>query len=422
MSPTRPEMSKRSCIVVGASHAGVNFAFNLRRSGWAGNIILYDKDPYIPYHRPPLSKNYLSLVDVGEDDLNPLKSVGSYADENIELNLGVSVLSVNRKRKTVCLDNGTERAYHKLVVAAGARPFVPDIEGLSSSEKSFYLRTATDVFKIHNALSLFHRPKVVIIGGGYIGLETAASLSKLGVEVTLIEREKRLLSRVTSPEMSTFFMNLHLSHGVSILCDKEVARIQEADNNVHVTCKDGSQYSADLVIIGVGIRVNTEIWEAAGLEIEKGIKIDQTCCTSDPDIYAIGDCSYQYNAKYGLYLRLESVQNAVDQAKVAAAAIMNQDLAYNAIPWFWSDQYDIKLQMVGISKGYDQIVIRKSTAEEQKFSVWYFKKNELTAVDSVNDARSYMLGMKILKDNKRIDMAKLEDPSTPLKPSTLFLD
>jgi 3-phenylpropionate/trans-cinnamate dioxygenase ferredoxin reductase subunit len=410
------------CVIVGASHAGVNLAFNLRRQGWEGEIVLYDRDPHLPYHRPPLSKEYLSKEEMSKDDLNPLKSAESYAQENIELQLGVKVLSLHRDTKTILLDNGTERKYNKLVIATGARPFVPPIEGLASNDSVFYLRTVTDVFKIRSALSQLTKPNVVIIGGGYIGLETAASLSKLGAKVTLIEREKRLLSRVTSPEMSTFFMDIHTTNGVSILTGQEVCSVQNMDGNALVTCKDGSTYPANMIIIGVGITVNTEIWEAAGIEIENGIKVNQACRTNDSNIYAIGDCTYHYSPKYSTYMRLESVQNAVDQAKVAAVAIVGQDVEYNAIPWFWSDQYDIKLQMVGISNGYDQIVIRKSPEVNNKFSVWYFKKKDLLAVDCVNDARSYMLGMKILKENKRIDLEILKNESIPLSPSTLFLD
>jgi 3-phenylpropionate/trans-cinnamate dioxygenase ferredoxin reductase subunit len=400
----------------------VNLAFNLRRQGWEGEIVLYDRDPHLPYHRPPLSKEYLSKEEMSKDDLNPLKSADSYAQENIELQLGVNVLSLHRDTKTILLDNGTERKYSKLVIAAGASPFVPPIAGLALNDSVFYLRTATDVFKIRATLSHLKKPNVVIIGGGYIGLETAASLAKLGAKVTLIEREKRLLSRVTSPEMSTFFMDIHTTNGVSILTGQEVFRVQNMDGNTLVTCKDGSTYPANMVIIGVGITVNTEVWEAAGIEIENGIKVDQTCRTNDSNIYAIGDCTCHYNPKYSTYMRLESVQNAVDQAKVAAVGIVGQDVQYNAIPWFWSDQYDIKLQMVGISNGYDQIVIRKSPEVNNKFSVWYFKKKDLLAVDCVNDARSYMLGMKILKENKRIDLEILKNESIPLSPSTLFLD
>lgn len=411
---------RQCCVIVGASHAGVNLAFNLRRQGWKGEIILYDQDSHLPYHRPPLSKEYLSKEEMCEEDLNPLKSVDSYSEENIELRLGVSVLSLHRDTKTIFLDNGTERKYIKLVIATGARPFIPPIEGLSSNDNVYYLRTAADVFKIRSALSDLQEPKVVIIGGGYIGLETAASLSKLGAKVTLIEREKRLLSRVTSPEMSAFFMDIHTAKGVSILTDQEVSKVENKDRNTLVHCKDGSTYSANMVIIGVGISVNTEVWEEAGIEIENGIKVNAACRTNDADIYAIGDCAFHYSPKYSTYMRLESVQNAVDQAKVAAAALMGNELEYNAIPWFWSDQYDIKLQMVGISNGYDQLVVRKSSEDEHKFSVWYFKNKNLIAVDSVNDARSYMLGMKILKENKRIDIKILMDESLSLKPSTLF--
>ncbi|WP_373400657.1 FAD-dependent oxidoreductase [Algoriphagus halophilus] len=204
-----------------------------------------------------------------------------------------------------------------------------------------------------------------MIGGGYIGLETAASLRKLGAKVTVLERESRVLARVTAPEMSSFFESLHAANGVSIHCNKQVISITEDGEKVQVICENGSSFPADLLVLGVGIQVNSELASAAGLQIENGIRVDETSCTNDPNIYAIGDCTDHFNPHYKRYLRLECVQNAVDQAKIAAGAICGKDVFYDAIPWFWSDQYEVKLQLVGLSAGYNEAVLRKNQS-------WFF--------------------------------------------------
>lgn len=411
--------SHQTCVVIGASHAGVNFAFALRREGWEGEIILFDADPELPYHRPPLSKTYLTSDDGIEKNL--LKSAESYEKENISLKLGMPVSSIDRKGKKIVLNHGVQQQYDILVLATGARPIIPPIPGIDKARNVFPLRTAADVNTIRNSVTTHSAQEVVVIGGGYIGLETAASLRKIGLDVTVLEREERVLQRVTAPKMSAFFQELHAENSVKILTGKHVIAI-ETDNALNeVVCADGTRYSADIVIVGVGIRVNLELAEETGLSIENGIQVDATAKTNDNAIYAIGDCTFHHNPHYDRYVRLESVQNAVDQAKIAAAAICGKQPIYDSIPWFWSDQYDIKLQMVGLSEGYDQVVVRKAPENRKSFSVWYFKGDRLLAVDAVNNAKAYVYGTKFIKSGQLVDKSKLANPEVEFKPTNLIV-
>ncbi|WP_405398719.1 NAD(P)/FAD-dependent oxidoreductase [Maribacter sp. Asnod2-G09] len=411
------ESSNKICVLIGASHAGVNFAFALRKEGWEGDIILFDRDPEFPYHRPPLSKAYLtSEVGTQQDLLFPKQN---YETDKITLKLGKTISSINRKEKSVTVSDGSVQKYDKLVLTTGARPFIPPIKGLNSAKNVFAMRTAEDALNIRKSLNKDHN-KVVIIGGGYIGLETAASLSKLGASVTVLEREERVLSRVTAPEMSIYFKELHQQHGVSVLSNKNVTSVDFNSYINEIQCDDGSSYKADIIIVGVGIKVNTELAEEAGLEIENGIKVDANCKTNDPNIYALGDCTFHYNPHYKKYIRLESVQNAVDQAKIAAKTICGEAVAYDSIPWFWSDQYDVKLQMVGLSQGYNQTIKRIETDRDNCQSVWYFKDDELLAVDAINNAKAYMLGTRFIQKNQKIDKNKLSDISIAITPTSFI--
>ncbi|MWW25319.1 NAD(P)/FAD-dependent oxidoreductase [Algibacter lectus] len=405
------------CIVIGASHAGVNFAFALRREGWEGEIILYDNDKEFPYHRPPLSKAYLTSEEGTEQSL--LFPKENYKTDNIVLKLGIAVNTINKEEKTITLANGSVQQYDKLVIATGARPFIPPIQGLDLAKNVFPMRTAEDAINIRKTINNSLTKRAVIIGGGYIGLETAASLKKLVANVVVLEREERVLARVTAPVMSDFFTQLHQNNGVKVLTSKNVISIENKDDHNVVVCDDGTKFHADLIVVGVGIKVNSELAQNAGIVIENGIKVDETAKTNDPDIYAIGDCTYHYNPHYKYYLRLESVQNAVDQAKAAAKAICEQEVVYDTIPWFWSDQFDVKLQIVGLSKGYNQIIIRQEEAENS-FSAWYFKDDELLAVDAVNFAKAYVLGTKFIKSKQKLDKSKISDLSIPFKPNSFL--
>lgn len=412
------QLKDQPCIIIGASHAGVNCAFALRREGWEGDILLIDADPHLPYHRPPLSKSFLTAeVNIEQIALRPAEA---YEKQSIERIIG-RVSTIDCSNKQITLVGGTSYKYHKLVLATGARALIPNIPGLQEAGRVYVLRTATDISNIRQALVNSTSKRVLVIGGGYIGLELAASLSKLGAKIQVLEREERILARVTAPEMSQFFVQLHQSNGVEVCTGKSVVSIHEEKDGVLATCEDGSEFRADLIVLGVGIKVNAELAAECGLAVENGIKVDVTTRTSDKHIYAIGDCSYHYNAYYQRDLRLESVQNAVDQAKVTAANICGKRTEYNSLPWFWSDQYDVKLQTVGLFNGHDVAVLREEAGKENCFSIWYFKEDRLLAVDAVNNAKAYVVGMKLLKERRAIDRSKLTDNTIPLKPALLVL-
>lgn len=404
------------CVIIGASHAGVNCAFALRREGYAGNVVLIDADPHLPYHRPPLSKSFLTQ----EDGLEKiaLRPAESYDKENIVRKTG-KVTAIDRQVKQIKLADGSTQSYDQLVIATGARPLIPTIPGIETTPNVFALRQVADIQQIRQALDASSSQRVLIIGGGYIGLELAASLTKLAAKVQVLEREDRILARVTAPAMSQFFHELHQLNGVAIHTRKNVVAIHPVQEGIRVECADASQFEADIIVLGVGIKVNVALAATCGLTIENGIQVDTTTRTSDQHIYAIGDCSYHYNAHYGRFVRLESVQNAVDQAKVAAANICGKETYYEAMPWFWSDQYDVKLQTVGLFNGYDEAVLRQEVDKHNCFSIWYFKANQLIAVDAVNNAKAYVVGMKLLKAKQTVDISKVANSTVPLKPALL---
>lgn len=408
----------QTCLIVGASHGGVACAYALRQEGWAGRIVLIDRDPELPYHRPPLSKGYLNGGGAPADYL--LRSADSYAQQRIELRLGEGVANVDPEQRRLRLDSGEELDYDQLVLATGARPFLPPLPGLADCPVAVPLRTLADVGSLRDALGGEATGKrAVVIGGGYIGLEVAASLRKLGVAVTVLEREGRLLARVTAPEMSAYFADLHARHGVDLRTGAEVTAISRDDGDWTVHCADGTAHPADLIVVGVGIRLNTELATAAGLDVDDGIVVDGACRTSDPHIYAIGDCTRHRNPFYGRQLRLESVQNAEEQGAVAAAALCGKPADYDAIPWFWSDQYDSKLQIVGLASGYDDIVLRRESTDPDRLSAWYFRGGDLIAVDAVNSPKAYVIGGKFIRARIPINRGALADTDQPLRPATL---
>ncbi|MEM7658192.1 MAG: FAD-dependent oxidoreductase [Bacteroidota bacterium] len=407
-----------TCVIVGASHGGVNAAFALRKAGWEGQIQLIDSDPRLPYHRPPLSKAYLMA---GDEKQALLKPEASYQKANVQLRLGETVLRLDREAKQIHLVQGEPQSYDALILATGARPFLPPISGLDQVKNQFVLRTAEDAAQIRAAASTTGDKRVVIIGGGYIGLEVAASLRTLGAEVCLLEREDRILARVTAPELSDFVETYHRQQGVAIHTSQQITQVVPQGAGCEVHTASGNNYVADVLVVGCGILVNQSLAEEAGLVVGDGIQVDAACRTSDPNIFAIGDCSWHHNPQYDRWLRLESVQNAADQAKVAAAAICGKEAKYDAIPWFWSDQFDLKLQMVGLSQGYDQLTIRRDPEKETSLSLWYFRGEELLAVDAVNQPKAYVLGTRFLRNRQLVNQQMLADTSVPLHPKYLLV-
>ncbi|GGZ24848.1 putative ferredoxin reductase [Echinicola pacifica] len=402
----------QKCIIIGASHGGVNCAFALRKEGYQGSIDLIDADPNLPYHRPPLSKTFLN------EDL-PISQYSlwaeeSYSSENINLHLGKRVLRILPESKTIVLDTGEILPYDQVVLATGAKAIMPSLPGIEEAKNLYTLRTAADVVAIKERLKSLQNPEIAIIGAGFIGLETAASLRKLGHPVSLYEREERILSRVAAQPTADYFSALHQAHGVQLFPGKTLSSVSETGNRVTMIFTDGSTKVADLAIFGIGVRPAVRLAQEAGLTTDSGILIDDHCQSSIADIYALGDCCSFIHPRYRRLVRIESVQNAVDQAKLIAKNIMGQSLSYEALPWFWSDQYDTKLQMVGINQGYDNLVVRRELDNDRKLSVWYFEGTRLLAVDAINNAKAYVLGTKYMKEDRLLDKELLANPEVPL--------
>lgn len=394
-------------VVIGAGQAGAALAARLRSGGHAGPITLIGEEPILPYQRPPLSKGYL-LGEMGADRLT-LRSADFYAEQDIALRLGAPVSAIDPKARTVTLGTETIR-YDDLVLTTGSVPrrlpaaIGGDLAGV------YTVRTVADVDAERAEFSPGRR--LVIVGGGYIGLEAAAVAAKLGLDVTVLEMAPRILQRVAAPETSDYFRALHTAHGVKILENTGLERLLgEAGHVTAARLTDGREIPADFVIAGIGILPATQLAEAAGLVIENGIRTDSHGRTSDPHIWAAGDCaSFPWR---GGRLRLESVQNAIDQADLVADNILGAEKDYVPMPWFWSDQYDCKLQIAGLNTGYDRIVTRGPDGAAVSF--WYFKGDRLLAVDAMNDSRAYMVGKRLLETGRDVDAGAISNPATNLK-------
>ncbi|MCV6614626.1 MAG: FAD-dependent oxidoreductase [Cellvibrionaceae bacterium] len=399
----------KTCVIVGASHAAAQLAPSLRQQGWEGDIIVIGDEPYAPYHRPPLSKTFLS----GEKTLQQIliRPEAAYEKADIKLRLGLRVETIDRANKTLQLSNGESLAYDKLALCTGSRPRQVPIPG-AELKGVHYLRTVDDIEAIRADLK--DNAKVAIIGGGYIGLETAAALKQLGAEVTVLEMMERILQRVTAPQISEFYQRLHTDAGVNIVTGTGVDKINGDGRVSGVSCSDGQQLAADIVIIGAGIVPNTELAEAAGLAIDNGIAVNQYACTQDPDIVAAGDCASYPHQLIGARVRLESVPNAAEMAKTAAASICGKQLDNHSHPWFWSDQYDIKLQIAGFNLGYDRVLVR-GDSDSKCFSVWYFKGQQLLAADCINNPKEFMQAKQLLANNINPSDAQITDPEFDLK-------
>ena len=397
-------------IIAGASHAASMLAPTLRQQGWQGRIIVIGAEASIPYHRPPLSKDYLA----GEKTLDEIliRPAKVYEKSEVEFILNTSVESINRDNKTVQLSNNETVPYDKLALTVGSKVRKVNLPGVDLTGV-FYLRDLRDVERITPYIN--PGANAVIVGGGYIGLETAAVLNKKGMNVTVLEMMERVLQRVTAPVVSEFYTRIHEEEGVSIRCGVGVSGFRGNGRVAKVRCSDGSEFAADLVIIGVGILPNTALAEAAGLEVDNGIVVNDRAQTSDPDIFAAGDCTFHHNPIYDRWMRLESVQNATDQARVAAGAACGKEVSYNAVPWFWSDQYDLMLQIAGLSQGYDEIVTRGDPAEGRSYAAFYLKQDKVIAVDAINKPQEFMFSKKLIPLQKAVDKRKLADADTPIK-------
>ena len=396
-------------VVVGAGHAAGQAVASMRQDKYEGEIVVIGDEPHVPYQRPPLSKQY--LADEQGLDRVYLRPAAFYTERNIRVLLGTRATAIDRKRRTVTTDKGETIEYTKLLLATGGRARKLTIPG-SDLPGIFYLRSLADVDAIKAALK--PGTKIAIVGGGYIGLEVAAVTVKRGFDVTVVEMEERILKRVTAAAMSAFYDKLHSGRGVKIITSARVVGFEGTTKLTGVKIDGRATLPADIAIVGIGIVPNVELATSAGLECENGIKVDDHCRTSDPDIFAAGDCTNHPNALLGRRLRLESVPNATDQARVAVTNMLGGDAAYAAIPWFWSDQYELKLQMVGFSSDGDTAVVRGDPAKNQ-FATFYLKNGALVAVDAVNSPKEFMAGKQLVAKGVRIDARRLADPAVPMK-------
>ncbi len=394
-------------VIVGAGQAGCSLVAKLRALGFDGGLTLIGDEPVPPYQRPPLSKAYL-LGEMEEERLY-LRPRHYYDDENIELRLGAPVTAIDPAAQTVTV-GGEVLAYDQLALTTGsaARSLPPAIGGDKAGV--YLVRSLADVDTMSPEFQAGR--KVIVVGGGYIGLEAAAVAAKLGLHVTLLEMADRILQRVACPETSDYFRALHMAHGVEI---RESARLDEVLGDVRasgVRLDDGTELAANFVIAGIGIAPGKALAEAAGLALDNGIAVDDFGRTSIPNIWAAGDCaSFPYR---GERIRLESVQNAIDEAECVAENIMGAEKRYDAHPWFWSDQYDVKLQIAGLNTGYDSVVVRPGD-RDGAVSHWYFRGSTLLAVDAMNDPRAYMIGKRLIEAGKSPEPATIADAGADLK-------
>ena len=392
-------------VIIGAGQAGSSLAIKLRALGYQGRVTLIGEEPYAPYQRPPLSKTYL----LGEMALERLylRPEEVYRDQNIELRLGTQVTAIDPVAQVISLGAET-LSYDQLALTTGSTPrLLPEAIG-GRLKNVFAVRGLADVDAMRPAFE--GGGHVLIIGGGYIGLEAAAVAAKRGLKVTLVEMADRILQRVACAETSDYFRALHQSHGVTLLEGVGLSSLTGTEHVTGAILSNGATLDIDFALVGVGIQPNTQLADAAGLTLNNGIETNALGQTSQSTIWAAGDCaSFPYQ---GERIRLESVPNAIDQAEVVAANMLGAQKAYHATPWFWSDQYDVKLQIAGLNQGFENVVTRIGEAGR---SHWYYKAGQVLAVDAMNDPRAYMVAKRLIEAGKTADPALVADPGSDLK-------
>ncbi len=396
-------------VIVGAGHAGGTLATQLARAGDRFRITLIGAEKWPPYERPPLSKQLL-MGEVPTEKVF-LRPESFYADKGVDLRLGTEVTSIDRAGKTITLAGGESLAYDRLALCTGtAIREIPvagrDLPGVH------YIRTIDDTLAIREKATPGAR--VVIAGGGYIGLEAAAALRKLGCDVTVIEMMDRVMARAVAEPVSRFYEDAHTAEGVRILLETGVAEIGGDGRAEHVTDSHGNLHPADIVLVGIGVVPVVALAADAGLAVDDGIVVDARARTSDPDVFAAGDCTRHPNALLGRTVRLESVQNAVDQARCISNELTDKGVNYAEVPWFWSDQYDLKMQMAGLPAPDDQVVVRGDPAR-RSFSVFYLRDGRVSGVNAINVGADYVRGRKWIGEGRTVDAARLADTEIPIK-------
>ena len=397
-------------VIVGAGQAGGEVAGELRKQGYTGAITLVGEEAQIPYKRPPLSKGFLA-GSVTEEQLY-VSPRAKLEQLGIEFIGNARVVKIDRSRKLAVLADGRELPYDRLALTTGGRARMLSLAG-ADKPNVLPLRSIADVRKLQPLCT--EGKRAVVIGGGFIGLETAAVMLKLGLHVTVLEGLPRVLARVTAPEVSAFFERMHREAGVDLRTGVQISHLEGEAKVSAVVLADGSRIAADFIIVGIGVVTNTELASEAGLTVDNGIVVDEYARSSDPDIVAAGDCSNHPSQFAGRRIRLESVQNAMEQGRIAARTILGKGEAYQNVPWFWSDQYDLKLQMVGLSTGYDQLVLRGDPATQRNFAAFYLQAGKLIAADTVSRPAEFMLAKKWVAEGAVLDPAQLADESIALK-------
>jgi len=400
--------SNSDILIVGAGQATGQLLISLKQKKYKGKIKVFADEKYYPYQRPPLSKKYLS----GELSYERLfiKQRKFFDELDVEFNLSCRVEKISTNKKKIQTKEG-QHNYERLVIATGTRPRRISIDS-HESKNIYYLRNIEDAEKIKHSIK--QNQSIVIIGGGYIGLEVAATAIKFGCEVTVIEQQDRVMKRVVSKEVSNFFEDYHLSQGVRFIFNDEINSIKRVNNKHEISLSTGKIIHADSILVGIGGIPNTEIAENTDIEINNGISIDSKCRTNINNIFSMGDCTNFWSELYGKKIRLESVQNAIDQAKVLADNIMNIDSSYDSVPWFWSDQYDLKLQIAGLSEGYDETILR-GDKKTKSFSCLYLKEGKIIAIDAINRPKDFIQSKVLIQEKRRIDREKASNDDFELK-------
>jgi 3-phenylpropionate/trans-cinnamate dioxygenase ferredoxin reductase component len=402
-------MNNSSIVIIGGGQAGAQAVDTLRREGFGGGMVLIGDEAGLPYQRPPLSKKYLS--DELAADRLLFRHQAFYDEHRVELKLGRRAMRLEPGPKRVHLDTGEVIEYSRLLLCLGAVSRRLSCAGAELGGVH-YLRALADVPPIRAGFKPGAR--VVIIGGGYIGLETAATCRKMGCEVTVLEMADRVMNRVVSTPVSAFFAAAHIAQGIKLLCDQRVVRLEGKSRVDAVVTADGTSHPADMVIVGVGAIANTQLAEEAGIACDNGIVVDEYCRTSEADVFAAGDCTNHPSPRYGRRVRLESVDNAFEQAKAAAFNMLDKPMVHDRVPWFWSDQYQHKLLIVGLTQDHDQQVLRGDPAGGS-FSVCYLKGRELLSVEAINHSKDYMAARKLIAERASLDPVKLADANLNLK-------
>ena len=395
-------------LIIGAGQSAIQCISTLKKEGYSGSITLVGEEEHLPYQRPPLSKGFL------EDSLNKerlyFKKLEFFTENKVQLYLGLSAEKLEIDNQKVYLSDNSVLEFDKLVFATGSRVRYLDFPG-SELKSIFYLRDLDDAEAIKKDLETSEN--LVIIGAGYIGLEAAAIAAKKNKKVTIIEMADRVMNRTVDPQISEYYLNLHKSYGVKFHFNTSLETINEVSNSLEVVCSDGTEVKADSVLIGAGVVPNIELAEEAGINCDNGIIVNEFGQTNFKNIYACGDCTNHPNKILNKNLRLESVHNAMEQAKTVASSLMNNPMEYNQVPWFWSDQYDHKLQIVGLSGDHDMVTMRGNT-NDAKFMLFYTKDEELIAVDAINNPKEFLISRKLVANKVKIKPKVISDLNTNL--------